>query len=167
MRTASERLVVGIGSSHGDDQAGWLVAELLQQRLELGQIVLSGCRVRKAAVPLDLLHWLDGVAELIICDACVSEDPDAAVQTLTLTDGDDGQVLEGPRKGIPETPRGSHGYGVMDVLQLLQKTLGRLPATTLWLIPGKVYSPGSEVSEVVRKAVIQVVQEVEHFLVRT
>jgi len=165
VKTASERLVVGIGSSHGDDQAGWLVADLLQQRLERGQVVLSGCGVRKAAVPLDLLHWLDGVSELIICDACVAENPDATVQKLTLTDGDDGQLLEDPRIEIPETPRGSHGYGVMDVLQLLQKTLGRLPATTLWLIPGKVYSPGSEVSEVVRKAVIQVAQEVEHFLV--
>ncbi len=167
MTTASERLVVGIGSSHGDDQAGWLVADLLQERLDRAPGVLLECRIRKAAVPLDLVHWLDGVAELIVCDACVSEDPDAAVQRLRLTDDDSGHLQEGLRIAIPEIPRGSHGFGVMEVLQLLQKTLGRLPVTTLWLIPGKCYSPGSEVSEAVREAVIQVAQEVECFLLRT
>lgn len=167
MTTASARLVVGIGSSHGDDQAGWLVADLLQQQLDRAQGVLPDCRIRKAAVPLDLLHWLDGVAELIVCDACVSEDPDAGVQTLRLTLDDSGHLQAGLRTGTPEAPRGSHGFGVMEVLRLLQKTRGCLPVTTLWLIPGKSYSPGSEVSEAVLEAVIQVAQEVERFLLQT
>ncbi len=61
-------LIVGIGSPHGDDQAGWLVARKLAERLP------STVTVRIARSPSELLNWLDGVERLIICDACQAGD---------------------------------------------------------------------------------------------
>ena len=58
-------LVAGIGSPHGDDQAGWLVADRLTRELHRDDVA-----VRKATSPTELLNWLDGTERLIVCDAC-------------------------------------------------------------------------------------------------
>ncbi|MGI9427921.1 MAG: hypothetical protein ACR2NM_04645, partial [Bythopirellula sp.] len=58
-------LIVGIGSPHGDDQAGWLVAERLATDLDHDNIA-----VRKATSPVQLLDWLDSIDRLVVCDAC-------------------------------------------------------------------------------------------------
>jgi len=66
--TGARTLVVGIGSPHGDDAAGWVVADRLMENGEK-----QGVSVRKAKSPadlLDLLDWLDHVGCLIVCDAC-------------------------------------------------------------------------------------------------
>lgn len=60
----SETLVVGVGSPHGDDRAGWRVTERLAAR------VGSLATVRSVATPLEILDWLDGVRTLHVCDAC-------------------------------------------------------------------------------------------------
>jgi len=59
-------LVVGIGSPYGDDRVGWLVAERIAEMLGNRFIV------RCARSPAELLDWLDGVAELHVCDAFAS-----------------------------------------------------------------------------------------------
>lgn len=58
-------LVVGLGSPHGDDQAGWMVVDLLSSNLEESETIL-----RKANSPAQLLNWLGGSERLVICDAC-------------------------------------------------------------------------------------------------
>src|SRR5688572_26163325 len=50
-----DTLVVGIGSDHGDDRVGWLVADALQTRAP------ADVSVRHAKTPLDLLDWLDEI----------------------------------------------------------------------------------------------------------
>jgi hydrogenase maturation protease len=56
-------LVVGVGSPHGNDQLGWLVAkELLQRSLDC-------CQVRLATTPLELLNWIEDCEVLHIVDA--------------------------------------------------------------------------------------------------
>lgn len=69
MNNRQETLLVGLGSPHGDDQAGWLVAEALADRVD----VPPHCRVRQAAVPVDMLDWLDEIHTLHIIDACRGE----------------------------------------------------------------------------------------------
>ena len=56
-------LVVGLGSFHGDDQAGWLVIDSLWA---LGYPVRSA---RKATHPADLLDDLPAGRPLTVCDA--------------------------------------------------------------------------------------------------
>ncbi len=62
-------LIVGIGSHHGDDRFGWLVAEQLTSELVQHDPV-GRAEVRLARSPSDLLDWLEGIERLIVCDAC-------------------------------------------------------------------------------------------------
>jgi hydrogenase maturation protease len=57
-------LVIGVGSAHGDDQLGWLVAKDLIRRSPMGY------QVRIASTPLELLDWLDECRVLHLVDAC-------------------------------------------------------------------------------------------------
>ncbi len=75
MVAEEKRLFVGIGSPHGDDQAGWLLADLLR-----GQFASAGgILVRQAVVPADILDWLNGVEHLHVCDACTTGSPAATL----------------------------------------------------------------------------------------
>ncbi len=65
MSNPPQTLFVGLGSPHGDDQIGWLIADRLAAERGLPGTVA----VRKAAIPLDLLDWLEGVDCLHVCDA--------------------------------------------------------------------------------------------------
>ena len=78
-------LVAGLGSAHGDDQAGWLVAEQVLKKLsgtleaseeqdktlmsESSRHLFQHVIVRRAMIPLDVLDWLEGVSILHVCDA--------------------------------------------------------------------------------------------------
>jgi len=62
-------LLVGLGSPHGDDRIGWLLAGRVEAAVAEAGLTES-CRVRLAASPVDLLDWSDGFERLIICDAC-------------------------------------------------------------------------------------------------
>ena len=53
------RLVVAIGSPHGDDRAGWTAIELLQSRN------LDNVELRQAKVPHDLVNWIDACNYLV------------------------------------------------------------------------------------------------------
>lgn len=64
---ATHSLLVGLGSHHGDDQVGWLLADALSRKTNI--------LCRQAAVPADLLHWLDGIDNLYLCDACQGAGP--------------------------------------------------------------------------------------------
>lgn len=63
-RNGSTVLIVGIGSPHGDDQLGWLVASELSKRN------LSRCVTRLARTPMELLDWIEDCPVLHVIDAC-------------------------------------------------------------------------------------------------
>lgn len=60
-------LFVGLGSPHGDDQAGWLVAAQLEALLR--PLSMANVVIRYASSPIESLHWLDDCERLIACDA--------------------------------------------------------------------------------------------------
>jgi len=62
-------LVVGIGSPHGADAAGWQVAAWL------ANASVAPWEVKRAVVPSDLLDWLDGCSVLAIIDAAIIVSP--------------------------------------------------------------------------------------------
>lgn len=63
--SGGKTLVFALGSAHGDDQLGWLVAERLAETLADDRVL-----IRAASSPDRLLDFLDGVVRLIVCDAC-------------------------------------------------------------------------------------------------
>jgi hydrogenase maturation protease len=110
-------LFVGLGSPHGDDQVGWLVAE----RLDAGPP--PGWAVRRATVPLDLFDWLGGIGRLVLCDACTGGGRPGQLHRWRWPDATIAGLLR---------PLGSHDFGLQDVLRLAD-TLGELPPeTVLW-----------------------------------
>lgn len=139
-------LIVGVGSAHGDDQAGWLVADELARQIPDGGFI----SVRKASVPLDLLDWLENVNVLHLIDAY---DVAGCLENLRKFRWLDGQMIcqsdNAPAKSVlnQQSARSSHGFSVPDVLRLAENT-GMLPETiVIWAIPGSHFQPGAQIGE--------------------
>ena len=62
--------VIGLGAPHGDDRAGWLVAERIQKMLLNADGRTTQLQVRACRSPLEILDALDAVERLVLCDAC-------------------------------------------------------------------------------------------------
>lgn len=118
-------LIVGLGSPFGDDQFGWRVVDRLKVTIRKAHNERTGgesherrdrLKIYKAATPVELLPWLDGVDRLLICDACHGC-------------GKTGDVARWhwPTDQIQHTrARGSHDFRLVTVLELAS-TLGELP----------------------------------------
>lgn len=159
MSTRDKILIVGVGSAHADDQAGWLVAdELTRQNPEGGFI-----SVRKASVPLDLLDWLENVNVLHVIDAY---DVAGYVEKLRKFRWLNGQMIcqydNAPAESVlnQQSARSSHGFSVPDVLRLAEKT-GMLPETiVVWAIPGSNFQPGARLSEQCKNNICKAATEI-------
>ncbi len=147
-------LFVGLGSPHGDDQIGWLVADRLAQAPDLSCSVT----IRKAAVPLDLLDWLDGIEILHLCDAAETS---KAIGELDRWDwqaaGADSFSSRQLLPFLQRLPaRGSHDFELPSVLDLAAK-LHRLPARIIvWTIAGHRFEPGECLSLELRQTLRQI-----------
>ena len=75
----SSSFIVGLGSHHGDDQAGWLVMDRLQQRNFPPQ------QMTRLRHPIDLLDVIDTEMSLVICDACYGSGNPGPVSYTHLT----------------------------------------------------------------------------------
>ena len=138
-------LVVGVGSPHGDDQAGWRTATLLKEHLDHDDL-----RVHHASSPIQILDWLDGVECLIVCDACRGI-------------GQAGELrrFEWPSDQIT-TPvwSGSHDFSLTASLQLAQR-LGRLPQQVIiWAIEATIGQSLEDLSQPVAAAVPVLVDQI-------
>ena len=159
IRLKERTLVVGLGSSHGDDQAGWKVIE----QLEL--IQLPGVELRRANVPHDIVDWLDGQGTLHLIDACVNEAFSEKRKgnthrrfEMVKGNGDSKPYFHfrdsSPQCSTmlsidrPENLRsaGSHQIDSFAVLELAS-CLKRLPKHVLiWCIPGNHFAPGDTIT---------------------
>lgn len=148
LATAAEPRVrfVGLGSPHGDDRAGWEVAD------RLAAVVVDPRTVRQAAVPTDLFDGLDDCDRLVVCDACRSGDrPGTATRRIW--------PLE---TTLPLRSSGTHAFGLVDVLRMAE-TLGRLPReVVVWTIEGRDFAPGSLPSADVSRAIVEVAERLLH-----
>ncbi len=73
-------IVIGIGSPHGDDRAGWEVIDRLHD------VVPQRIVLRKASVPHDLLDWLDVTTETHLIDARCDKVPGLKRFNMQLDD---------------------------------------------------------------------------------
>lgn len=106
------RLVVGLGSPHGDDQAGWVAADALEARLQ------PPWAVRKISSAFDLLSLLEGQDELILIDAAAPRDQPGQIRAFEWPCG---QFATGAAAS-------SHGVGLASALHLAE-VLGCLPGS--------------------------------------
>lgn len=172
-------LVVGIGSSHGDDQAGWQVIRQLKEWLltdsnarpapgstsDVFEHSGQQLELRQAQAPTDLLNWIDGQEILHIVDAC--EFPDAqeahTFEFISVTR----HTSESLWHEVLETGRtlgGSHGFDILNVLDLTCH-LGTQPERVrFWLVPGTSFEPSEDISEAARHASHQTAERLCEFL---
>ncbi len=114
--------LIGVGSPHGDDRAGWSVAERLaeldpQKKEEALPMGRGGVSIVSVATPIDLLEYLDGVEQLQVCDAFVGDGPAGRLYRWLW-----------PEAAIEQTRFvGSHDISLAAALQLAE-SLGLLPA---------------------------------------
>jgi hydrogenase maturation protease len=103
--------VFGLGSPHGDDTIGWLVARELEGR------VSRGVRIREIAAPAQILDHLEGVGKLVLIDGCRMGLPPGTVVRF-----------EWPHAVFQDSrPASTHGLGLAEMLHLASM-VGRLPA---------------------------------------
>ncbi|MFV2065944.1 MAG: hypothetical protein ACC645_03120 [Pirellulales bacterium] len=190
--------IIGLGSPHGDDQAGWLAVDRLAQIDELDAQPIA------LRITTDLLDYLDGCQHLILIDACQSGDSSevasqtdgAYSQNLTQvhqvsavkkssevasqTDGASLQNLtqvhqvSAVKKSVGtlfrfEWPdpqleavasRSTHGLGIVEMLHLAT-ALGKCPQrVVLFAVEIEACRPTTEPSELIRRALAQLVERV-------
>lgn len=144
MSVPAGTLLVGVGSPHADDQAGWLLIE------RLSDCSANGIQLRKAKVPHEILDWIDGCEELHIIDACERNacKPGETVFRLDCSQSEDGSALDSRMRS-----HSSHQLGLGSVIQL-GRLLGSLPRrVTVWGIPGEHFRPDQSVSDGCRQHV--------------
>lgn len=130
-RAPHRSLVVGIGSAHGDDQAGWQLIDALKARK------LASSQLRKASVPHHLMDWLADCDSLHVVDAW---EGDGAVLRLDVSGG----CITCSRKTRSSN---SHQLSIGGVIELAD-SLGLLPERVmLWAIPGQAFGPNGEIGD--------------------
>lgn len=173
-------LVAGLGSPHGDDRAGWLVVEQFLKKVcgtlgasaeqdenlmsESSRHLFQHVVVRRALIPLDLLDWLEGVSILHVCDAFEATKRHGKLHRFTWNAGrlaDSDNTGESDVNTAPTSfrGRGSHAFGLPDVLQLAERT-GLLPKQVIiWAIAGTCLQPEDVMSDETQDTVRLVVSE--------
>lgn len=144
MKHHSQNLITGIGSPHGDDQVGWEIAKQIQNR---DNVFVD---VHLARTPDDLLDWMEGTKQLVICDACQGagvvgsyhhwEWPSAQIKTMKWS--------------------GTHNVSLPTVLALAEE-LGRLPTSVrIWGVEIEQAQPGRSLSKPVETAAVVVAEKI-------
>lgn len=152
-------LFVGIGSPHGDDQIGWFIADRLAADVRCPE----GIAFRMAAIPLDILDWLDGVDELHICDAFRGASPPGMLLRWNCRKTDVDLQFESASTGMEFSrlrSAGSHDFGIPAVLSLAAK-LHRLPETTvIWGVAGREFETQSDMSAELERSLLTIVADI-------
>ena len=135
-------LIVGLGSHHGDDRAGWMVIEQLEAIGHPAEFLL------RIAHSVDLLDRASPGQPLIICDACQGSGTAGRI-TRWLWPSDQIVTLR---------HCGTHDLSLGEVLQL-GRTLNCLPERIeIWGIEGINWSSASEPSQAVKQSVVELAQ---------
>lgn len=153
MNSNADSLIVGIGSAHGDDQIGWLVADEVV-RLVAQSDQSQHIMIHKVKSPIDVLNWLDEnetfeIHQLFLCDACHG-----------LFEPGQTHRWAWPASELDNTRfSGSHDFGLTSVLQLAQR-LDRLPERVIiWGVQVERVQPGTHVSPQLRRVPKQLARE--------
>jgi hydrogenase maturation protease len=137
-------LIVGIGSPHGDDQVGWIVAERLHPRLP------AGIAVQKIRGGLELVECLGGHAEAILIDATAPAGRPGTIRAFPWPCSE----LE------LHAPFSTHDLGLVAALRLAE-ALGKLPSNLrVYAIEARDTSPGAYLSAEVGQQLESVVETV-------
>ena len=156
--------VIGLGSHHGDDQAGWLVIKHLRERN------FPDTRLACLQHPAELLDLIEADQELVICDACIGKGTTGTVhygiwRPATLVPQRNSDSNERfPRvyddSVINHLRAGSHDVSLFDVMELGNSLNGFPESAEIWTLEGTAWVPGSEPSEAIESAAVRVADSI-------
>jgi len=136
--------VLGLGSPHGDDRAGWCLVEMLPATTDA--VALGS--------PSQLLDHLEGHDKVILVDACQSGRPPGAIMRF-----------DWPAATLPTSGPSSHGLGVEEALALAE-CLGRLPpAVVFYAIEAGCCEPNQGLSPAVSAALPELCDRIQEEIV--
>jgi hydrogenase maturation protease len=123
--------VIGIGSHHGDDQAGWIVAQRLLRHKDLpAEVVLL-------RDPAGVLEHVSGCDRLILIDACMSGDAPGTIKRLEWPDS----------RLQSNWGTSTHGISACEAMQLLEQ-LHRRPRSVIFFgVEAESFSPAASSEE--------------------
>jgi len=108
--------IVGLGSPHGDDRAGWAAVAALAGAPLPPRVELRTC----ASPATELLPALQGARRVILVDAVAGDAP--------------GTIVRGDRGALAARRGGLSTHGVtLDTLLDLAETFGALPPELAWV----------------------------------
>lgn len=136
--------VAGIGSPHGDDQIGWIVARLIQEKC--GALA----RVGILSSPFEILHWVERCTRLVLIDALNGHGNLGGLRHWVW-----------PTEQLATSNRsGTHSISLPDVLQMGQQ-LQILPSVvSLWGIEGRLFGPGEPLSPILIDAAPGIAEQI-------
>ncbi|MEO9594367.1 hypothetical protein [Rhodopirellula bahusiensis] len=152
MNDAPQRIaILGIGSPHGDDQFGWVVADSLSRRfgsptrgnaLRICLAQPAGeVRIFKCTNPVDVIPMLDDFDRIVVVDASVGLPTETQFRRLNYADAIDREWI------ASRSVRGTHDFGLHQTLQLAQ-TLGKLiDHVEIWLGHAVAFDPISKMTQ--------------------
>lgn len=113
---SARSLLVGIGSPHGDDRVGWVIAR------RVAELAGDSLVVRCARTPVELLDWLEGIDTLDVCDALLSEAAAGSVYCWRW-----------PARQIDRASfSGSHDLALPAVLAIAERLCRLPPRVRIW-----------------------------------
>lgn len=122
--------VLALGSPHGDDRVGWLVAEQLAADPRIAPLV------RQMITPWDLLHHVQTGDSLVLVDACRGVAEPGSVT----------QLAEADLPRLSEADRSTHGVSLREAIALARQLRGPLAETVAFAIEVGDCQPGGELS---------------------
>ena len=134
MNPRSSSIVIGVGSSHGDDQFGWAVVDDLQSR-DIANVALCKCNH-----PIDVIERLQTYERVFLVDACTGMPPGQKLRRLSYSDARDRTLLH-------ELPgRSSHEIGLFVTLRLADSLGKPTDRVVLWIGKGRDFQRMSDMS---------------------
>ncbi|MCA9135984.1 MAG: hypothetical protein KDB00_04475 [Planctomycetales bacterium] len=115
-------LVLGVGSEHGDDAAGWRVTE------RIADLAIDSVACRKIATPIELIDWLGSADRIHVIDAAVELTGDVIRCSLN-GESDRHRIFD-------HAATGTHDFGVARAFELATALGQSLNHVTLWLVAG-------------------------------
>ncbi|AUR52731.1 hydrogenase maturation protease [Aquella oligotrophica] len=146
-------LILGIGSPFGDDRAGWLVVEELEQVPTIREMVAKNLLTLEVAdrPGINLINWLLGdYQRIILIDM---------VKTNLKIPGSIYKLQANEIIGFSGM-LSSHSLGVSASLALAKELGINIDNVEFWGIEGSLISPESEVSQAILTGVSQVSQKI-------
>jgi hydrogenase maturation protease len=142
------RLILGVGSPHGDDRAGWLVID------ELHQLGYPADRARHLQQPAALWDVAAGETRLVVCDAAAGCGPPGTTRCFLW-----------PVEQVPRyRPGGTHDLSLAEVLEVLRLLFQPTVTVEVWVIEGAHWAAGSAPSTAVRAAARRLAEQLRSSL---